>query len=548
MTEKRLSCCDEEGSIATADRLANDILDLANRGLPRVEFLTLIAHRLIERSDCDAIEIWVEEEDSCARFIASRRPQRAELLEIVPCHRRIPSHESSPTGLLCFKPGCPNATTHDQLAGRDDRDQSTALMPLYIGESTIGWLRLQSFQRRLSQSQVDSIRRISKTLGIALVNQRAQAALGERVKELTCLYKLSQLSETPGIALSELLQGVAELLPLAWQYPEIAVGRITFAERSYASVTNPTVVSRQSAAIKIGGVECGKVEVIYTEERARLDEGPFLKEERNLIDAIAREIAVIIERRQTTEERNRLREQLLHADRLATIGQLAAGVAHELNEPLGAVLGFAQLAKSGTSLADETSKDIGKIEAAALHAREIVKKLMIFARQTPPRKDEVDLNQLVEDSLYFLESRCARKRIEVIRRLAPDLPAITADPSQLQQVLVNLVVNAIQSMDDGGRLTLTTELQGERVQLRVKDSGYGMSEEIRSQIFLPFFTTKDVNRGTGLGLAVAHGIVNAHGGRISVDSEPGVGSCFAVDLPVSGPAEAAPERSEVVDG
>jgi signal transduction histidine kinase len=540
-TDKRLSSWDEEGSAESGDYLSDDILDLANRGMPRIEFLTRIAHQLMERSDSDAIEIWVEEDDSCARFVAARRPQRTGLLEIVPCHRRAPTDGLSQSGLLCTMAGCPNAGADDQSAGGD---QSSALMSLCIGGLTIGWLRLKSFQRRLSQPEVDSIRRISKTLGIALVNQRSQAALRERVKELTCLYKLSQLSETPGIALSELLQGIAELLPPAWQYPEITVARITFGERSYASVVNPTGFSRQTAAIKIGGVERGMVEVMYTEMRAQLDEGPFLKEERNLIDAVAREIAVIIERRQATEERTRLQEQLLHADRLATIGQLAAGVAHELNEPLGAVLGFAQLAKSGANVANETSKDIGKIEAAALHAREIVKKLMIFARQTPPRKDEVDLNQLVEDSLYFLESHCARKRIEVFRRLALDLPAITADPSQLQQVLVNLVVNAIQSMNDGGRLTLTTELQGEWVELRVKDSGHGMSEEIKSQIFLPFFTTKDINKGTGLGLAVVHGIVNAHGGRISVDSEQGVGSCFAVELPVSGPAEAP----EVVDG
>jgi hypothetical protein len=270
--DQRLSCRDEdERSSAESGDLTDHILNLANRGVPRIEFLTRIAHQLMERSDSDAIEIWAEEDDSCARFVATRRPHRTELLEIVPCHRRTPdgSPSGSGAGLLCEMADEPRACSDQQALSSD-------LMPLCIGESIFGWLRIKSFQRRLSEQKVDSIRTISRTLGVALVNQRAQAALRERVKELTCLYKLSQLSETPGIALSELLQGIAELLPPAWQYPEITVGRITFGESSYASVADPTVVSRQTAAIKFDGIELGMVEVIYTEERARLDEGPFL--------------------------------------------------------------------------------------------------------------------------------------------------------------------------------------------------------------------------------------------------------------------------------
>ncbi|HVP35367.1 MAG TPA: ATP-binding protein, partial [Terriglobales bacterium] len=281
------------------------------------------------------------------------------------------------------------------------------------------------------------------------------------------------------------------------------------------------------------GKKRGKVEIIYLVERPELDEGPFMKEERSLIDAVSREVTLIIERRQAEEEKTRLQNQLMHADRLATIGQLAAGVAHELNEPLGSILGFAQLTAQSPGLTPQVSQDIEKIINASLHAREIVKKLLIFARQMPTTKTRVNLNLIVEEGLYFFESRCAKEGIELVRSLSSDLPEITADPAQLHQVLVNLVVNAIQAMPNGGKLTIKTISDGAYVSLIVEDTGIGMSEEIMKQIFLPFFTTKEVGEGTGLGLSVVHGIVSSHKGVIKVESKVGVGSRFEIRFPVT---------------
>ncbi len=170
---------------------------------------------------------------------------------------------------------------------------------------------------------------------------------------------------------------------------------------------------------------------------------------------------------------------------------------------------------------------------AALHAREVVKKLLIFARQVPTQKRKVSLNQIVEDGLYILGSRCAKEGIELSRSLALDLPDIIADSSQLQQVLVNLVVNAIQAMPNGGRLTIRTVASGSFVSLIVEDTGIGMSEEILKEIFIPFFTTKPLGQGTGLGLPVVHGIVTSHGGSITVNSKVGEGTRFEVLLPVA---------------
>jgi two-component system NtrC family sensor kinase len=276
------------------------------------------------------------------------------------------------------------------------------------------------------------------------------------------------------------------------------------------------------------------VEAAYTEDRPELDEGPFLKEERSLIDTIAKEVASIIERRQAEEEKSRLQDQLRHADRLATIGQLAAGVAHELNEPLGNTLGFAQLAKKCPGLPEQAKQDIEKAVIASLHAREVVKKLMLFARRMPPKKTQVNLNRLVEEGLYFLESRCAKEGIELARSLSPDLPEITADAAQLTQVLVNVIVNSVQAMPKGGKLTVETSAGEGHISLIVVDTGVGMSGEVMKKIFIPFFTTKEVSEGTGLGLSVVHGIVASHGGSIKVDSKPGRGTRFEVKLPLTG--------------
>ena len=208
-------------------------------------------------------------------------------------------------------------------------------------------------------------------------------------------------------------------------------------------------------------------------------------------------------------------------------------MAHELNEPLGNILALAQLASKEPGIPPQAADDLDKIVAASLHARAIIKKLMLFARQVPPRKTPLDLNAVVEDGLYFLEARCAKEGVAIRRRLADHLPAIVADPSQLNQVLVNLVVNAIQAVRRGGTLTVATRVGDGHVALIVEDNGAGMDEAVLGKIFTPFFTTKDIDEGTGLGLPVVHGIVASHGGTIDVRSRPGKGTRFEVRLPVN---------------
>ncbi len=500
---------------------------------PLAGFLRQATLRFLEFFACKAVELKVKQGDHCLRCNARRR--RGGGFAVETRQEACPDEGAAACAGLCW-----------------DRTEepSRLLLPLVAGGETIGLLQLDGRKEGSApEAERAAYQGLVESLSLALVSRLAHAALRERVKELTCLYQLAQLAERPGITAEELFRGIAELLPPAWQYPEIAAARIVLDGTAYASAAFGRFAHRQSAAIVVGGRQRGSIEVVYREPRPELDEGPFLEEERSLIGAVARQVAAIVERRQAAEDEMRLQDQLRHADRLATIGQLAAGVAHELNEPLGNILAFAQLAEKNPGLPSQAADDLGKIVAASLHAREVIKKLMLFARQMPPRKTLVDLNGVVEEGLGFLESRCVKNSVVLRRRLSPRAPPITADPAQLYQVLVNLAVNAVQAMPEGGTLKVATAAAGGSAVLTVEDTGVGMTQEVLSRIFTPFFTTKDVHEGTGLGLPVVHGIVTSHGGTITVSSRPGRGTRFEIRLPLASSGDApADEDSEAGRG
>ncbi|NIM17005.1 MAG: hypothetical protein GTO45_33980 [Candidatus Aminicenantes bacterium] len=484
--------------------LLQQIIEDSTINLPWVDYLSKISKTLIEFSRCDAIELQLEKEkrDSCELI---RRTKKSFHFDIISC-------------------------THDRA--KEDIYKSIAVIPIKVGNHKVGHLQLMSRKENFfTKDEMALYENFILPLGLVLSNQRSQAALRERVKELTCLYGIAQAVEKPGTSLDDILESTVNLIPPAWQYPEITQGRITLNGQCYATPGFKAGPYKQTADIVVKGKKRGSIEVVYREKKQNIDEGPFLEEERHLINTMARELALIIDRKHSELEEQKLQAQLRHADRLATIGQLASGVAHELNEPLTNILGFAQLAQKDPQLPQQPQQDMEKIINASLHAREIVKKLLIFSRQMPTRKVKTNLNELIKDGIYFLESRCKKEGIEVVCSYAPDLPEIIVDQAQLTQVLINLAVNAIQAMPGGGKLEISTHTAGEHVSLVIEDTGAGMDKEILDQIFLPFFTTKDVGEGTGLGLSVVHGIVTSHGGSITVDSKVGMGTTFEIRLP-----------------
>lgn len=358
------------------------------------------------------------------------------------------------------------------------------------------------------------------------------AALTERIKELDCLYQIGDISHQPDLEYREVLSRIISIIPPAMQYPGLATARLMIDGDSISShpvVQGPVQIS---AEVEENFRKCGLLEVFY-QPQSDGSIPAFLPEEERLLTSIARQISLVIERKSIEENNSKLQDQLRHADRLATIGQLAAGIAHEINEPLTNILGFAQLIDENEDIPALVHDDAKHIINSTLHAREVIRKLMLFSRQVPPNKTEVDLNKLIVDGLYFLESRCERQQISIEKELDKANPTIVADPSQIHQVMVNLVVNSMQAMPDGGVITLGTKKQDKRVLLYVADTGSGMSKEVLEKIFIPFYTTKDINQGTGLGLSVVHGIVTTHNGKIEVDSSPGKGSCFKIYFEVN---------------
>ena len=236
-------------------------------------------------------------------------------------------------------------------------------------------------------------------------------------------------------------------------------------------------------------------------------------------------------------------EHVRHADRLRTIGELASGVAHELGTPLNVISGRADLIADSNTPAEQVTEFAKIIKAQSQRMAAIVRQLLEFARRRPAGKIPLDLEETVSHILDVL-TPMAREHDATLHFDAADLPTVAANPEQLQQVITNLVVNAMQAMPRGGPIEISLRrglarpphdedrAVGEYVSIRVRDVGEGMSEETRARVFDPFFTTKDIGEGTGLGLSIAYGLVQEHGGWISVRDEPGAGSSFIVYLPL----------------
>ena len=254
----------------------------------------------------------------------------------------------------------------------------------------------------------------------------------------------------------------------------------------------------------------------------------------------------IIERTRELEE---AQTQLIQSEKMVAIGQLAAGVAHELNNPLGGILGYAQftLEKIQNKCSDNISdKDIESykrylrdIEAQSRRCKAIVQNLLKFSRTSQTVEfDDVDINAVVEDTLTFVEHQLMMNQITLVKNLDPGLPKIKGHPSQLQQVFTNIIINAMHASNPGTEIVLNTRFApplGEfpgAVEIAVVDTGKGIREEHLKKIFEPFFTTKEVGKGTGLGLSVSYGIIKEHGGEIRVKSKLGEGTTFTVIIPV----------------
>ncbi len=235
-----------------------------------------------------------------------------------------------------------------------------------------------------------------------------------------------------------------------------------------------------------------------------------------------------------THEIKEMQAHLIQSEKLASLGQLAAGVAHEINNPLGGILMYSHLILEDAEKNSQTSENLKKVIRETTRCKNIVRGLLDFARPKNPEMSNIDINELLDNSLSLMESQALFQNIRVEKKYFPDLKRITADGAQLQQLFTNIILNAAEAMDGNGTLILeTTNIKAEdQIEISIRDTGQGIREEDMKNLFEPFFSTKEVGKGTGLGLSISYGIVQRHKGKIDVQSEVGKGSAFIIKLPV----------------
>lgn len=311
----------------------------------------------------------------------------------------------------------------------------------------------------------------------------------------------------------------------------------------------------------------GRLDVGYLEARPASDEGPFQREERTLLNAVAERVGHIAERRRMQLECATLNEQLNQAQKMEAVGQLAAGVAHDFNNLITLILAHTGQVRSQAGEAPDVVAALEVVENAAHQATEVTRALMTFSRSVPTHRRRVDLRDVLRDSVRML-ARTLPASIELAVDSCEPPQWVLADRTQLHQVILNLALNARDAMPQGGRLTLqvgpasTDDLRAlpddgrartDWVCLLVRDTGPGIPKDLMPRVFEPFFTTKPREQGTGLGLSVVHGIIREHRGSVRIHSEPGEGTEFRVLLPLSTALEPkTPEPASVppicVDG
>jgi len=535
------------------------ILQYAEQGLSRRAFLESISQELISYVDCDALElrladenlqyVWHYGSDGSARFSEAGFQISSEP-GMIPCLENGGSEELVCVDLfrrrynqeLNYYYYTPSILIADAWRDRRYLDAEGVSLGERTGYGSLFYLSFSTnenipglliFKKKenyiINRDEVSSYENLAQTLGIAIAFRRSQFALGERVKELTCLHSISNLLHDVELEMDETFQKLVMMIPESFQYPAETGCCIKIGKHIYQSLDYQSGKKELKSKIYSGRELVGEVKVCLLERELE-----FLTEEYDLLNSIAGATGAIYRKLQSEEEKQEIEERLRQADRLATIGQLAAGIAHELNEPLSNILGYAQLVAAELQTGSSMSNDLEKIVSSSLHAREIVRKLLLFARQMPMQRSQVNINEVISESLQIVGSRIRKHSISLKLDLADDLPEITADTSQLKQVIINLLVNAEQAMPGGGLLEIITRTRSnEQIKIKIKDNGVGMNRSTQKKIFLPFFTTKELGEGTGLGLSVVHGIVKAHGGTIKVRSIIDEGTTVILNFPIN---------------
>ena len=356
-----------------------------------------------------------------------------------------------------------------------------------------------------------------------------EAKLRERVKELTCLYEVTSIMVNSDYdALETSLETILYCIKRGWQFGDDAEAHLV--ANGYEVQTEDYDLDRitLTSEIKIFNKIGGRITVGYPEKKYMKED--FLIEEQTLLDNISLAVGNLLERKLIRDSETATRRQMERTDRLHILGEITAGIAHELNTPLANILGFAELLKDKVKN-EKNVRDLQKIMDNAIFSREIVKKLMFFACEMPQEMGIVELVPTVENVLKLLKPQLRAKKIDLVKTFSDDSLKLRADTVQLTQVLFNLIMNAVYYSPVGGNITIGITEKGKHIRVWISDEGKGIDPEIAEKVFEPFFTTKPTGDGSGLGLSVVHGIISSHEGTISHEPNTPKGTVFTIEFP-----------------
>ncbi|MFH6998681.1 sensor histidine kinase [Flavobacterium sp. FlaQc-57] len=354
--------------------------------------------------------------------------------------------------------------------------------------------------------------------------------LKERVKELTCLYEISKIISHSDSFKKEVLKKIISSTKKAWRFNNDAIVEINIQNLHLSTAKIPGTTIFQCSSITIFNTAAGFIRVHYPATKYTIED--FLDDEQKLLHTIAYEIETYIEKFQNLEKKALLRQTIERMDRLSLLGEMTAGIAHELNTPLANILGFAELIKDSNTDPEITS-DISILINSVIYSREIIKKLMFFSCEMPQQLEPTKLKPLVTFALSFLKQNFQKKEIKNEVFFKNDDLTANIDSIQITQVLFNLLLNAIYISPNKSIIKLIIDSDDLNIYITIEDQGMGIPVAIRHKIFEPFFTTKPSKEGLGLGLSVVHGIVENHNGEIIIKDNFPKGTIFTIRLPIT---------------
>jgi two-component system, NtrC family, sensor kinase len=407
-----------------------------------------------------------------------------------------------------------------------------------------------SLYRRIDDYPPYSGQDMSKHETVEEEKERLLHDLNERVKELTVLHRTARLLQDHARTPPTLLQEIVTILPQAFEHPELAAARIVFDGEEYRSINFGPNPWKQSAHFTTSGGKHGVVEIAYAENGRGQSRHPFLPEEKSLLESIAEMLQLYLERKETQESVEKITQELVARNKelwnlqheIGQVGQAAAlgwmtgAIAHELGTPLNSVLGYTQLLGQ-EDLPEKARRHAKTIESQVRRMAGIVQYYLDRTRGSTSKRSQINLNDLVRETLLLLKPVFTEKSVQVAVRLAESLPLLNAHSGSLQRVLINLLNNAVDSLGQERHITIATEIarpteqQRPGIIIEISDSGTGISADLLPKVFDFFMTTKNPGAGTGLGLAVCKEIIKEHGGKITISSEIEKGTTVRVLFP-----------------